>query len=59
MDETERQKANALTKEPGFWPNYKAPSKLAEAIMMPLAGLNWQTRVLNGYAQTKQSIPKP
>ena len=49
-----REQADAASREPGFWPNYRAPTKLAEAIQMPLADPNWQTRVLNGYAQTNQ-----
>lgn len=49
----DRQKADAISKEPGFWPNFQEPSKLAQAIQMPLSDPNWQQRVLNGYSQTK------
>lgn len=55
----EREEADATSREPGFWPNYRSPTKLAEAIQMPLADPHWQTRVLNGYAQTKQPRSKP
>jgi len=52
-----RETADAISRSLGFWPSYTAPTKLAEAIQMPLANPNWQTRVLNAYAQTKGQKP--
>lgn len=49
-----REQADAISKEPGFWPNYSEPTPLARAVGMPLADPHWQNRVLNGYAVTKQ-----
>lgn len=51
---TPRQEADAIAREPWFWPEPHEPTPLAKAIQMPLADPNWQTRVLNGYVQTNQ-----
>ena len=55
MKLTPRQEADAATQAPGYWPNYREPSKLARAIERPLADPNWQNGVLNAYAQTKDT----
>ena len=46
---TPRQEADAIAKEPGFWPNYQEPTPMAEAIQFPLADPQWQSRVINAY----------
>lgn len=53
-----REEADKAACEPGFWPNYQPPTKLAQAIEMPLADPHWQARVLNGYCQTKLNALK-
>ena len=47
----DRSEADAIAREPWFWPKFST-SKLSEAIERPLSDPNWQTRVLNAYAQT-------
>jgi hypothetical protein len=57
MSREAREAADAASREPGYWPNYQEPSKLARAIERPLTDPSWQIGVLNGYAQTKQVKP--
>lgn len=55
---SKRSDADAVSREPGFWANFREPSKLAKAIEMPLVNPNWQKSVLNAYSQTK-FLPTP
>lgn len=50
-DITAKQQADAIAREPWFFPNYREPTPLARAIQMPLADPLWIDRVVGAYSR--------
>lgn len=47
----ERLKPKRPDEEPGFWPEWREPTPLAQAIQYPLNDPFWQNRVINAYVR--------
>lgn len=53
VDADRRREADAIAREPWFFPEPHEPPPLAHAVQMPLSDPHWQSRVINGYVKTK------